>query len=284
MTTAYLNGQFLPLAETKVSAMDRGFLYGDGIYEVIPVYGGKPFRLTQHLHRLNNSLSAIKLDIDYDFAKLEKIIFELIKRNSPEQEGAIYLQCTRGPAPVREHTFPKHIKPTIFAYCTPVQPKSLAELSLGIKALTAADIRWKRCDIKAITLLANVLLRQQAVENQVQEAILINNGFAVEGTSTNLFVVKSDIITTPPLSQMILGGITRDLVLELAAQNHFTSQEAAITEAELRSADEIWLTSSSREIAPVIELDGKKVGTGKAGPLWFKMIEHFQNFKERYAK
>ncbi len=279
MTIAYLNGQFLPLAETKVSAMDRGFLFGDGVYEVIPVYAGQPFRLQQHLQRLKNSLSAIQLNIGYDLAKLETVIFELIKRNGEEPEASVYLQCTRGASPVREHIFPKHIEPTVFAYCTPQQSKSMTELSLGIKAITATDIRWQRCDIKAITLLPNVLWRQKAVENHVQETIFINNGFAIEGTSTNLFVITSNQITTPPLSHHILGGITRDLVLELAKQHLLKIQEASISEQQLRCADEIWLTSSSREIAPVIELDGKPVGTGKAGPLWFKMIQYFQDFK-----
>lgn len=282
MTIAYLNDQFLPLAETKVSVLDRGFLFGDGVYEVIPVYNGHPFRLTQHLQRLQNSLAAIQLNLASNFDKIEKIIFELIKRNSQNQEGLIYLQCTRGPSSSREHIFPKQIKPTIFAYYAATQPKSIDELSLGIKAITVPDIRWKRCDIKAITLLPNILLRQQAIENHAQEAILINNGFAVEGSSTNLFIVSSGIIITPPISQQILGGITRDLILELAAQHHLQYRESVITEAQLFSADEIWLTSSSREIAPLIQLNDQHVGNGKAGPLWFKMIGHFQDFKSNY--
>lgn len=282
MTIAYLNGNYIPLEQAQVPAMDRGFLFGDGVYEVIPVYHGHPFRLTQHLQRLSKSLSAIRLNISLDAAQWEKIFLKLIESNGGGNQS-IYLQCTRGPAPVRDHAFPAQIQPTIFAYSVPLQTKTIQELSQGIAAITLSDIRWQRCDIKAITLLANVLLRQQAIDEGAQEAILINNDYAIEGAATNLFIVKNGIIITSAVSPYILDGITRDLIIELAAQHHKPCEQRNILASELASADEIWLTGSNREIMPVIKLNGKPVGNGQAGPIWRKMIQHYQEVKENFA-
>lgn len=280
MTTAYLNGEFLPLSEARVSVMDRGFLFGDGVYEVFPVYNSKPFRAEQHLHRLAHSLEAINLALKLDIPAWGKILTELVQRNGGGDQS-IYLQCTRGSAPTRDHAFPVPTNPTIFAYSVPLQTKSIEELSQGIAAVTVTDIRWHRCDIKAITLLPNVLLRQHAIENGAQEAILISHGFAIEASAMNLFIVKDDIIKTTPLSPHILGGITRDLILELATANQLPLQEVDITLEELIAADEVWVTSSNREIVPVIKLDNMPVGNGKAGPIWHKMIKLYQEFKQQ---
>ncbi len=278
MTIAYLNDQFLPLEETRVSAMDRGFLFGDGVYEVIPVYNGHAFRLEQHLERLARSLAAIELTVPFDYIRWKNLITELIQRNDGGDQS-VYLQCTRGPSPIRDHAFPEKITPTIFAYSIPLYTRTLEILSKGISAITVQDTRWQRCDIKAITLLPNILMRQRAIENGAQEAILINNGYAIEGSSMNLFVIKNNIIMTPPLSQHILGGITRDLVLELAAQHNFAFQETDIPEVDLYAADEIWLTSSNREIMPVLMLNNQPVNNGQPGALWREMIQHYQHFK-----
>lgn len=282
MTTAYLNGEFLPLAEARISPMDRGFLFGDGVYEVIPVYNNHAFRLEQHLDRLTRSLAAIQLNIPLTQADWKKIIGELIQRNGGGDQS-VYLQCTRGPSPIRDHAFPEKITPTIFAYSMPLYTRTIAELSKGISAITVHDIRWQRCDIKAITLLPNILMRQQAIENGAQEAILINNGYAIEGSSMNLFIIKNNIIMTAPLSQQILGGITRDLVLELAQQNNYAYQEINIPEQDLYTADEIWLTSSNREIMPVLKLNNQPVNNGLPGPLWHKMIQHYHAFKAQFS-
>lgn len=277
---AYLNGVFLPLEEARVPAMDRGFLFGDGVYEIIPVYSGQPFRLQQHLERLEKSLAAIRLSIPMTVAELSQLCQELIQRNN-NNDQSLYLQCTRGPVTTREHNFPAAIHPTIFAYCAPLQTPTFAELNAGITAITVPDIRWQRCDIKAITLLANVLARQQAQEQNAQEAILIRQDYALEGSISNLFVVHSGIILTPPMQNHILGGITREVVLELAKEHGLPYGEINITEEQLRNADEIWLTSSSKEIRPVIKLDGKPVSNGKPGPVWTKMIQYYQQLKER---
>lgn len=282
MTTAYLNGEFLPLDEARISPMDRGFLFGDGIYEVIPVYNGQAFRLAQHLDRLARSLAAIQLPIALEQNAWKNLINELIQRNGGGNQS-VYLQCTRGPSSIRDHAFPAQITPTIFAYSIPLHTRSIEELSKGISAVTVHDLRWQRCDIKAITLLPNILMRQQAIENGAQEAILINNGFAIEGSAMNLFVIKNNSIMTPSLSQQILGGITRDLVLELAQQNNYPCQEINIPEADLYTADEVWLTSSNREVMPVLKLNKQAISNGQPGPLWHQMIQHYQNFKAQFG-
>lgn len=281
MTLAYINGQYLPLEEVKVSAMDRGFLFGDGVYEVIPVYNRVPLRLEEHLRRLAHSLTSIKLTIDITEKQFQEIFSKLISANSAQHQ-TIYLQVTRGPAPVREHVFPSEIHPTIFAFTAPLVPKTIAELSEGFKAITTNDVRWQRCDIKAITLLANVLAKQEAQEANAIEAIFVYDGFAIEGCATNLFIVKDGVIITPPADNHILGGITRELVLELARDKKIPYREELIPDNDLFHAEEVWLTSSSREIMPIISVDSQKIGNGQAGPLWYDMIQSYQHFKNSY--
>jgi len=279
VTYAYLNGSFLPLEEARVSVMDRGFLFGDGVYEVIPVYGKRLFRLAHHLKRLQNSLDAVRIYNPLADDKWENILTELIKRNSGSDQ-AIYLQVTRGVAARRDHAFPEDTSPTVFAMSTPV-PASVDIASVaGIRAITLEDNRWKHCNIKAITLLPNVLLRQEAVDAGTAEAILIKDGFAIEGAASNIFIVSNGILITPPNSPALLPGITRDLILELAVNNSIPHREAGIPLDELLSADEIWLTSSTREISPVIMLDDTTVGKGASGPVWKRMISLYQDYKE----
>lgn len=277
MTTAYLNGEFLPLTEVKISAMDRGFLFGDGIYEVIPVYAGKLFRLTQHLERLRYSLNSIKLSITQTDFEIKTILEKLLIQDANEQ--AVYLQITRGPAATRDFYFPAQIQPTFFAYAMPVTIPNYETLATGFKVVTVPDIRWQHCDVKAITLLANVLMREQAKTLGGSEAILINGNEAVEGSSSNLFIVSAGKIITPPLNTKILGGITRDLILELAQKNQIPYEERPILKAELFSADEIWLTSSTKEIWPIINCDDQIIADGKPGKLWQQMIRLYQDYK-----
>lgn len=278
MTTAYLNGTFLPLEDASVPVMDRGFLFGDGVYEVIPVYGGKLFRLAHHLQRLRNSLQAIRIDNPLTDSGWETMLTELVSRNvTPDQ--AVYLQVTRGVAAKRDHAFPADTRPTLFAMSTPMTVAVDIDSIAGATAITLPDIRWQLCNIKAITLLPNVMLRQQAIDAGAAEAILIKDGYAIEGAASNIFIVKNGVLITPPNGPALLPGITRDLIIELAANHAIPFREAGITEADLFGADEIWLTSSTREISPVTLLDDTIISAGNPGPLWKRMITLYQDYK-----
>lgn len=270
----YLNGAFLPLSEARIPVLDRGFLFGDGVYEVIPVYGGKPLRLEEHLRRLDQSLAGIRMPSPLADAEWAKVFDRLI---SGTADQSIYLQVTRGVAPRRDHAIPTGIAPTLFAMCTPIAPIPLD----GINAVTVDDIRWQRCNIKAITLLANVLLRQEAVDQGAVEAILVRDNNVLEGAASNLFIVLNGTVITPPKGQYILPGITRDLVLQLALEQGIPALERSITLEELKSAGEIWVTSSTREILAVIDLDGSPVGNGRPGPLWARMQSAYQDYKQK---
>jgi D-alanine transaminase len=279
VSVAYLNGEFLPTEKACVPVMDRGFLFGDGVYEVIPVYGGRLFRLDHHLQRLAGSLDAIRLGNPLDNAGWRNLLEQLVDRNGGG-DRSVYLQVTRGAAPTRDHAFPADVPPTVFVMSSPMSAGRDIDSDPGIHAVTLDDIRWDFCNVKAITLLPNVLLRQQAIDAGAAEAILIRDGFATEGAASNLFIVRQGLLVTPPKSPLLLPGITRDLILELAANHGIPYREADITQAELNSADEIWLTSSTREISPVTRLDDRSVGDGKPGPLWQRMIRIYQAYKD----
>ena len=279
MTYAYLNGSFLPLEEASISVMDRGFLFGDGVYEVIPVYGKRLFRLAHHLKRLQNSLDAVRISNPLTDGEWENILTGLIERNSASDQ-AIYLQVTRGVVAKRDHAFPEDTPPTVFAMSAPAAASAEIASVAGIRAITLEDNRWKHCNIKAITLLPNVLLRQEALDTGAAEAILIKDGFAIEGAASNLFMVSNGILITPPNGPALLPGITRDLILELAVNNAIPYREADIPLDQLLTADEIWLSSSTREISPVIRLDDLTVGEGIPGPVWKCMISLYQDYKE----
>ena len=283
MQIAYVNGEYLPLHEAKISAMDRGFLFADSVYEVIPAYNQKLFRLPQHLQRLHASLKAIKLDqhIDIDFKTL---LETLVKKNPPQPEQGVYLQITRGPSMIRDHAFPKTVTPTIFAYCQAISPHTISQLSKGVTAITLADLRWQRCDIKATALLANVLQRHAATLAAANETILLDGNEVLEGTASNVFIVKNNVIFTAPLSQRILGGVTRDLIIELAHKHKIDLREKALSLAELYNADEVWITSSTKEIVPVLKIDDQTIGTHKPGHVWQRMIEYYQAYKQALIK
>jgi D-alanine transaminase len=277
MPIAWLNGIFLPLEDARISVLDRGFLFGDGVYEVIPVYGGRLFRLAHHLKRLDNSLSGVRIENPLTHEQWESILNELVAENEGSDQ-TVYLKVTRGTDTKRDHAFPANIMPTAFAMSSPMPGARDINKETGITAITLPDIRWKLCNIKAITLLPNVMLRQQAVEAGSAEAILINAGYAIEGAASNLFIVKNGVLITPPNSNALLPGITRDLVLELAASHDIPFREADIHEDELFDADEVWLTSSTREISPVISIDDKAVGNGTPGPMWQRMSALYQEY------
>nr|WP_269144323.1 D-amino acid aminotransferase [Methylicorpusculum oleiharenae] len=273
--TVYLNGEYLPLNEAKVSVLDRGFLFGDGIYEVIPAYSGRLFRLQEHLERLENSLDSIRLANPHSREQWSQILQPLL---TTDQDQYIYLQITRGVAPKRDHAFPNPTVPTVFAMSSPIVP--LPNLEQGVKAMTVKDNRWGHCNIKAITLLANILQRQAAVDQGCAEAILVKEDYVTEGAASNIFVVLDGVLITPPKGPEILPGITRDLILEIAETNAISFCEDIIAFEALKSASEIWLTSSTREIIPVVNLDGADIADGKPGPLWHKMNQLYQAFKK----
>lgn len=277
--TVYLNGKYLPLTEAKISVLDRGFLFGDGVYEVIPVYAGKFFHFKEHLQRLNNSLQKTRLPVIYELTQWQEILTPLLAKVADQY---IYLQITRGVAAQRDHAFPAEINPTVFAMCSEIKP--FAGRQSGVKAITLDDTRWDLCNVKATTLLANILLRQQAVEQGCAEAILVKDGYVTEGAASNIFAVIDGVLTTPVKNRAILPGITRQVILEIARLNQISHAEQVITDAALRSASEIWLTSSTREIIPVVELDNAPVGSGEPGPLWFKMHELFQQLKKAHEQ
>ncbi|OOG24756.1 D-amino acid aminotransferase [Thioalkalivibrio denitrificans] len=277
--TVYLNGEYLPESEARVSVLDRGFLFGDGVYEVVPVYGGRCLRLEEHLDRLERSLAAVRIEPPLDRAGWRDMLTRLLEHN-PGEDRSVYLQVTRGVAR-RDHAFPADTSPTVFAMVNALTPPDPAVRETGVAAVTMPDTRWSRCDIKAITLLANILARQQAVEAGATEAILMRGGRATEGAASNLFVVGDGVIVTPPKDQSLLPGITRDLVVELAADHGIPLMEAPVTEADLRAAEEIWLTSSTKEILPVTRLDGVPVGDGRPGPVWARMMKHYQTYKQQ---
>jgi D-alanine transaminase len=272
--SVYLNGEYLPLSEAKVSVLDRGFLFGDGVYEVIPAYKGRLFRFEDHIVRLNNSLREIRLELDKSVAEW-LAIFQPLLDSSKDQY--IYLQVTRGYAAKRDHGFPEQVVPTVFAMCSEIKP--FAGRVTGVKAVTLDDIRWQMCHVKAITLLANILLRQEALDQDCAEAILVRNGYVTEGAASNLFAVIDDELITPPKNHEILPGITRDVILELAEANQIPYREDVIALEALQNASEVWVTSSTREIVPVIELDGQQLGAGKPGPVFQKMDQLLQAYK-----
>ncbi len=274
----------MPKEEATISVMDRGFLLADGIYEVIPVYSGNLFRLKEHLNRLQRSLDAIRLPSPFTQKEWQTILCELVDKNGGGNQ-AIYLQVTRGVENIRDHRFPDQVKPTIFVMSNPIAKPTDEDLTHildntpGISTITTKDIRWDRCDIKSISLLPNILLRQQALDAGAQEALLIKDGYLTEGAASNCFVIKDGVIFTPPKNELILGGITRDLVIELARENKIDCKEEPINEAALNNADEIWISSSTKEIVPVVQLNNKAVGQGAVGPLWRKMAEFYTQYK-----
>lgn len=273
----YLNGEYLPLSEAKVSVLDRGFLFGDGVYEVIPSYKGRLFRLQDHLDRLQASMGQIQLTLVYEMDQWLSILTPLLDANKNQ---SIYLQITRGVSVKRDHAFPKQVIPTVFAMCSDVKP--FEGTTMGIKALTIEDSRWELCHVKATTLLANVLLRQQAIEKGCAEAILYRDDYVTEGAASNLFAVIDGVLVTPEKTDAILPGITRHVVLELAAQHGIDVQEKIITLDALHAASEIWATSSTREIVPIVELDSQPVGEGKPGSVFKKVNQLFQQYKTTY--
>jgi D-alanine transaminase len=273
--TVYLNGGYLPLEDAKVSVLDRGFLFGDGVYEVIPAYHGKLFRSDDHWQRLENSLGIVRIANPHSRSEWQAICEPLLDKAKNQY---IYLQVTRGVAEKRDHAFPEGVVPTVFVMCSDIAP--FAGTETGIKAVTMDDSRWKLCHAKTIALLGNILHRQSALDQGSAEAILLKDGHVTEGAASNVFAVVDGVLVTPPKSHEILPGITRDVILELAGHNGISCREDAISQAQLQGASEIWVTSSTREIIAVVELDGVAVGNGVPGPAWHSMDTLLQAYKQ----
>jgi len=280
----YLNGEFIPIEEARIPVLDRGFIFGDGVYEVIPVYSRKPFRVEEHLRRLQHSLDGIRIPNPHSEKEWMDIINELIAHNEM-QDQYLYLHITRGVAK-RDHAFPNPpVPPTIFMMSNPLTTPPAGLLQSGVCAVTARDNRWLQCDIKAISLLPNVLLRQEAVDAGCAETVLIRDGssheppFMTEGAASNIFVVKSGKLLAPPKDNLMLPGITYDVVLEIASANQIPHEVRKIAADEVHAADELLLTSSTKEVMAITRLDGKPVGTGRPGPMFERLYKLYQSFK-----
>lgn len=269
MSVVYLNGQFMPLGEAKISPMDRGFLFGDGIYEVIPSYAGLCVGFAAHIQRLQQGLAALEIRCALTAQDWKALVQQLIQQNGAGNLG-IYLHVSRGTDSKRAHAYPQDISPTIFAYCFDIaaEPEADIDKAPRYKVMTATDLRWQRCHIKSTALGLN-------------ECILFDQqGFLTEGSSTNVFIVKKGVVITPPLSSQILPGITRQLLLSILRQHStIRVEERPVSKNEVLCADEVWLTSSSKEVAAVIEVDGKAVGNGQPGVVWLQAQQLFSLYK-----
>ncbi|MGH8442280.1 MAG: D-amino acid aminotransferase [Nevskiaceae bacterium] len=280
--TAYVNGAFVPVAEARVPVLDRGFLFADGVYEVVPAYGGKPFALKEHLVRLARSLKELQITNPHSEAEWAGLTDQLIAQNGGG-DCMIYFQITRGAPAKRSHAFPMGTAPTVVGLCNALPTPGEAALRDGVSAITRPDLRWGRCDIKSIALLPNILATQAASEQACNECILHRDGRVTEGASSNVFAVLGRTVVTPSKGPEILSGITRDVLIDALVAAKVQLKEKRLTLNELRSADEIWLTSSTREVLPVTRLDGEPVGARKPGALWKKAYALFQEAKRRAA-
>jgi D-alanine transaminase len=280
--TVFLNGEFLPLDEAKVPVLDRGFIFGDGVYELVPVYSRVAFRLDEHLARLERSLGETKIRNPYSRQRWREIVYQLVDAQPFEDQG-VYFQVTRGVAK-RDHAFPRDAQPTVFMMSNPLVNPPRAQVEAGGAAVSAQDNRWLRCDIKSISLLGNVLARQISADAGAAETILFRDGKLTEASASNVFIVRQGAIVSPPKTSLILPGITYDVIAELARGNGMALEFRDVPEAEVRSADEIWVTSSSKEVLAIVSLDGRKVGDGKPGPVFRRMYELYQEFKRKVMR
>jgi D-alanine transaminase len=274
---AHFNGELMPLDRIAISPLDRGFIFGDGVYEVIPVYEGVMMRGREHFERLQRSMDEIALANPHTTDEWLRFVNELLAHHPGNQ--SVYIQVTRGAPAKRDHVIPKGLQPTVFMMVQPLASPSKEAVENGVACVTAPDFRWEKCHIKSTSLLGNVLARQISFEAGATETILLRDGFVTEASSSNVFVVKEGVVAAPPQDNLILLGITYDLVVRLAAEGAVKLEIRRISESELRSADEVWLSSSTKEVLAVTRIDGKPVGTGKPGPAFRRMHALFQEYK-----
>ncbi len=277
----YLNGTFVPLADAKISVLDRGFIYGDGVYEVIPIYARAPFRMPQHLKRLQYSLDGIRLPNPHTGAQWESLIRDLASRQ-PFEDQALYLQVTRGVAK-RDHAFPQGVPPTVFMMSNPLSLPTPEQVEKGVAVVTAEDNRWHRCDLKTTSLLGNVLMRQVAVDNGAVETVMFRDGFLTEASASNVLIVTLGKVIAPPKDHLILPGITYDATLDVAREAGVPLEVRKVTRAEALHADEMWLSSSTKEVLAITRVDGKPFGAGVPGPVFRAVWQAFQASKPKAA-
>lgn len=287
MSIAYLNGEFLPLAEARISPLDRGFLFGDGIYEVIPYYKGRSVGLNLHIQRMLNGLAEIEIKGQLSAQAWQELLDELIAKNSEQADNlGVYVHVSRGTDDKRYHAYPDGVTPTIFAYTFPIKdPEPVDRDKVTQYSLVSTqDLRWQRCHIKSTALLGNVMHFQQGYSAGSDETLLYNGeGELTEGSACNVFIVKDGVVVTPELDNQILPGITRRIIIDsLQADGNISIEERTITMDEVRAADEIWISSSSKEIAPVTQLDGKPVGSGQVGEVWEQAFAIYTQAKFSY--
>ncbi|MBL0142307.1 MAG: D-amino acid aminotransferase [Betaproteobacteria bacterium] len=278
---AYFNGALLPLDEIRISPLDRGFLFGDGVYEVVPVYGGRFLRAREHFQRLQRSMDEIKLANPHTVDEWITQVNRLLAHHPGDQ--SVYIQVTRGAAPTRDHVMPKGLVPTVFMMATPLPTPSREMVEKGVACVTASDFRWEKCHIKSISLLGNVLARQISADAGAAETILFRDGFLTEAAAANIFIVKDGVVAAAPQDNHILLGITYELLSELAREGKVRYEIRPIPLAEVRAADEIWVTSSTKEVLAVTSLDGKAVGAGVPGPAFRRMHALYQDYKAKLA-
>jgi D-alanine transaminase len=285
MSIVYLNGRFLPIEQATISVLDRGFIYGDGVYELIPVYRRRPYRIAEHLARLQYSLDRIRLANPHTDAEWRDIVAGVIERHPFDDQG-VYFQVTRGVAK-RDHTFPKDVPATVFMMSNPLATPSPEVVANGVACVTAIDERWLNCDIKSISLLGNVLMRQFAADLDAVETVMFRNGYLTEASASNVLIVRNGTIVAPPKDRMILPGITYGALWDLAQEGRLPFEMRPVTAAEVWTADELWLSSSTKEVIAIVTLDGQPVGhashRGKPGPPFRRMHELFQASKQRLA-
>jgi len=281
MSIVYLNGRYLPIEEATVSVLDRGFIYGDGVYELIPVYRRRPYRMAQHLARLQHSLDRIRLANPHTVAEWEAIVAELVGRQPFDNQG-VYFQVTRGVAK-RDHTFPKDVPATVFMMSNPLATPAPEVVASGVACVTAVDERWLHCDVKSISLLGNVLMRQFAADHDAVETVMFRDGYLTEASASNILIVRDGEVIAPPKDNLILPGITYGAIYDLAQQGGIPFRMRPVRESEVWTADEVWVTSSTKEVLAVTTLDGRPVGhashAGRPGPVFRKMHALFQASK-----
>ena len=276
---AYFNGELMPVDRISISPLDRGFIFGDGVYEEIPVYAGVALRAREHFERLQRSMDEIRLDNPHTVGEWIAIVDKLLAHHPGNQ--SIYIHVTRGVPPKRDHVLPKGLKPTVMLMAFPLATPSKELVESGVACVTARDFRWEKCNIKSISLLGNVLARQISADAGATETILFRDGMLTEAAASNVFIVKDGVVLAPPRDNLILLGITYDLLVRLAAEGTVKVEIRPITEAEVRAADEVWLTSSTKEVLAVTTVDGKPVGTGRPGAVFKRMHALFQEHKSR---
>ena len=277
--TVYLNGEFMLMSEARIPVLDRGFIFGDGVYDVVPAYQGVPFRWPQHLARLKRSLGKIRIDNPLDDAGWTRLVSELLARHA-WRDQFVYLHVTRGVAK-RDHMFPAAIAPTVFAMSSEFKPVSPQAIEKGVTAITLPDERWLHCDIKSISLLGNVLARQAAADAGALECLMFRDGHLTEGSSSNVWAVIEGKLLAPPRDALILEGIRYGLLEELAQAQDIAFEVRRIARAEVDVADELMVTSATKEILPITTLDGKPVGSAAPGPVYRKLFAAYQDAKAR---